>query len=324
MLALVRPTSSSGCTAGPTSRSAHEQAGRHSGRWSPSELAAPTPGRIKLGGEIWSAVPYDEDLTIAARRDRRGVRRSGRHGLRLPVAPSSSPDARSATADREKEGPRWVTARTDPARRCSCCSSSSCWRRRSGSSRRHAPASSSGSASTRRRCRPGSTWSSPFVDQVRYLIDLREQVVSLPAAAGDHRGQPGGLHRHRHLLPGDRPGRRDVRDRQLHPGHRAAHHDHAAQHRRWHGPRADPDQPRGDQPRPARRARRGDRQVGHPRQPRRAQGHRPAAVDQGLDGEADARRPRQARGDPHRRGPAAVRDPHRRGQQAVGDPHGRG
>ena len=46
-----------------------------------------------------------------------------------------------------------------------------------------------------------------------------------------------------------------------------------------------------DQLRPARRPRRGHRQVGHPRQPCRAQGHRPAALHQGLDGEADARRP---------------------------------
>ena len=30
--------------------------------------------------------------------------------------------------------------------------------------------------------------------------------------------------------------------------------------------------------------------LGHPRQPRRAQGHRPAALDPGVDGEADARR----------------------------------
>ena len=89
---------------------------------------------------------------------------------------------------------------------------------RSGSSRRHAPGSSSASASTRRRLPAGLNIVVPFVDKVRYLIDLREQVVSLPAAAGDHRGQPGGLDRHRHLLPGDRPGRRDVRDRQLHPG----------------------------------------------------------------------------------------------------------
>ena len=40
----------------------------------------------------------------------------------------------------------------------------------------------------------------------------------------------------------------------------------------------------------ARRPRRGDRQLGHPRQPGRAQGHRPAALDPGLDGEADAGR----------------------------------
>ena len=44
----------------------------------------------------------------------------------------------------------------------------------------------------------------------------------------------------------------------------------------------------------------------------------------GVDGEADARRARQARGDPHRRGPEAVGDPHRRGLQAGRDPHGRG
>ena len=76
--------------------------------------------------------------------------------------------------------------------------------------------------------------------------------------------------------------------------------------------------------RPARGPRRGHRQVGHPRQPRRDQGHRPAAVDQGLDGEADARRPREARRHPDRRGPAAGGDPHRRGQQAVDDPQRRG
>ena len=48
--------------------------------------------------------------------------------------------------------------------------------------------------------------------------------------------------------------------------------------------------PRQHQRPAARRARRGDRQVGHPRQPRRAQGDRPAPLDPGLDGEADARR----------------------------------
>ena len=44
----------------------------------------------------------------------------------------------------------------------------------------------------------------------------------------------------------------------------------------------------------ARRARRGDRQVGHPRQPRRAEGDRSARLDSGGDGEADARRARHA------------------------------
>ena len=38
--------------------------------------------------------------------------------------------------------------------------------------------------------------------------------------------------------------------------------------------------------------------MGHPHPPRRAEGRRPAAVDQGHDGEADARRPREARRDP--------------------------
>ena len=52
----------------------------------------------------------------------------------------------------------------------------------------------------------------------------------------------------------------------------------------------------------ARRARRGHRQVGHPGQPGRAQGHRPAAVDPGVDGEADEGRARPPRHHPHRRG----------------------
>ncbi len=42
--------------------------------------------------------------------------------------------------------------------------------------------------------------------------------------------------------------------------------------------------------------------LGHPGRPGGDQGDRPAAVHQGLDGEADARRPRQAGRDPHRRG----------------------
>ena len=30
------------------------------------ELSAHRPGRVKVGGEIWSACPYDESLTIAS------------------------------------------------------------------------------------------------------------------------------------------------------------------------------------------------------------------------------------------------------------------
>ena len=51
----------------------------------------------------------------------------------------------------------------------------------------------------------------------------------LPAAAGDHRGQPRREHRHGHLLPGDRSEGGDVRDRELHPGDRAAHGHNAPQ-----------------------------------------------------------------------------------------------
>ena len=74
----------------------------------------------------------------------------------------------------------------------------------------------------------------------------------------------------------------------------------------------------------ARRPRRGDREVGDPRQPGRAEVDRPADLDPGVDGEADARRPREARRDPHRRGRQAAADPHRRGREAGSDPQGRG
>lgn len=49
--------------------------------------------------------------------------------------------------------------------------------------------------------------------------------------------------------------------------------------------------------------------MGPARVPRRAEGDRPAALHPGLDGEADARRARPARRDPHGRGFEAVADP---------------
>ena len=88
---------------------------------------------------------------------------------------------------------------------------------------------------------PGLNIVTPFVDRVRYVIDMREQVVSFPP-------QP--------VITEDNlvvsidtviyfqvtdPGVGDVRDRELHLRGRAAHHDHPAQHRRWHDARADAD-----------------------------------------------------------------------------------
>ena len=60
---------------------------------------------------------------------------------------------------------------------------------------------------------PGLNILVPFIDRVRPLIDMRETGRLVPAAAGDHRGQPRRLDRHGRLLPGDRCPRRDVRDR---------------------------------------------------------------------------------------------------------------
>jgi hypothetical protein len=80
----------------------------------------------------------------------------------------------------------------------------------------------------KRTLSPGLNLLVPFVDAVRTKVDMREQVVSLPAAAGDHLGQPGRLDRHGALLQGGRPGPGHVRDLELPAGHRAAHGHHAA------------------------------------------------------------------------------------------------
>ena len=61
-----------------------------------------------------------------------------------------------------------------------------------------------------RTLEPGLTLIVPYIDRVKPLIDLREQVGDVPAAAGDHRGQPRGRHRHRHLLHGHGPARGDL------------------------------------------------------------------------------------------------------------------
>lgn len=52
-----------------------------------------------------------------------------------------------------------------------------------------------------RRLTPGPHLVIPIIDRVQYNLDMREQVVPIPAAGSHHRGQPDGEHRLGHLLP---------------------------------------------------------------------------------------------------------------------------
>ena len=104
-------------------------------------------------------------------------------------------------------------------------------RGRSGSSRRRGPASSSGSGATAARSSPGLTIIVPFVDRVKPLIDLREQVVTFPPQPVITEDNVVGPDRHRPLLHDHRPEGRDLRDRQPAAGDRAAHGHDAAQRR---------------------------------------------------------------------------------------------
>lgn len=64
MLGLVRPNLVARLHNGPTLVSGHSKLVGVQGVVT-EELSAQSPGRVKLGGEIWSAQPYDESLTIA-------------------------------------------------------------------------------------------------------------------------------------------------------------------------------------------------------------------------------------------------------------------
>ena len=149
--------------------------------------------------------------------------------------------------------------------------------------------------------------------------------AGVPAAARDHPGQRHDRGRHDRLLPGHRRGPKatyEVANMLLAMEQLTDHH--AAKRGRVDDARGDADQPRPDQHAAARRARRGHREVGRARDPRRAEEHRPAAHDPGGDGAADARRPGQARRHPAGRGREAVGDPPRRGPAPGGDPERRG
>jgi len=64
MLALVRPNLVARLHQGPTLVSGHDKLVGLQGLVT-EQVSAQNPGRVKLGGEIWSACPYDESLTIA-------------------------------------------------------------------------------------------------------------------------------------------------------------------------------------------------------------------------------------------------------------------
>ncbi len=63
MLLLVRPSLVARLHNGPDLVSGHNRLVGQQGLVT-EELSALNPGRVKIGGEIWSACPYDEGLTI--------------------------------------------------------------------------------------------------------------------------------------------------------------------------------------------------------------------------------------------------------------------
>jgi len=64
MLALVRPNIVARLHTGPELRLGHGKLVGQRGLVT-EQITSLEPGRIRLAGEIWSAAPYDENLTIA-------------------------------------------------------------------------------------------------------------------------------------------------------------------------------------------------------------------------------------------------------------------
>jgi len=63
MLALVRPSLAKRLHTGPELRLGHGKLVGQQGLVT-QQITAQNPGRVKLAGEIWSAQPYDDSLTI--------------------------------------------------------------------------------------------------------------------------------------------------------------------------------------------------------------------------------------------------------------------
>ena len=119
-------------------------------------------GCVKLDGEIWTARAYDDDEVIEPGTTRARARDPGRNRAREP--------SRGRPHDRRPDRPdRPGRVRVHRRRRRAC-----------GSCRRRARGSSSGSGRYSRTLDPGLTLIVPFIDRVKPLIDLREQVVSFP------------------------------------------------------------------------------------------------------------------------------------------------
>ena len=91
------PAWPSGCTRGPELQLGHGKLVGQQGVVTET-VTAQNPGRIRLAGEIWSAAAVRRDLDDRARRDRRGVRDQGRHGVR----PSRSPPRGLTTRPRPR------------------------------------------------------------------------------------------------------------------------------------------------------------------------------------------------------------------------------
>lgn len=65
MLALVRPSMAKKLHDGPTLTQGHDKLLGVQGTVT-QEMTGLQVGRVKLGGEVWTAAPYDETLSIAA------------------------------------------------------------------------------------------------------------------------------------------------------------------------------------------------------------------------------------------------------------------
>ena len=119
-------------------------------------------GRIKLKGEVWSARSYDPSTSLDAGRHVEIVQIEGATAI---VYESESDGLASS---RSRSSPSW------------CCWCSSRWRRPCGSCRRPGPGVVERLGRYSRTLTPGLTILVPFIDRLRPLIDLREQVVSFP------------------------------------------------------------------------------------------------------------------------------------------------